>query len=104
MNLGAVLLLALAAPPAASLCTEGERQAMSCEVKSGKTVSLCLEGQLDQVVLRYRFGKPGAVELELPRGKTPAEKAWVGSWGYSGKRRTPEGRLETRNEGVTYEV
>jgi len=56
------------ASPAATLCHPDEQIVFNCTVKSGKIVSLCRSPELTQHqgVLHYRFGRPGAVELQFP--------------------------------------
>lgn len=63
-------MTALAAPT--GLCADGERVRLACEVKGGKQVGLCEKDG----VLRYRFGKPGAIELELPKAEVPIDVAY----------------------------
>jgi hypothetical protein len=65
------LLLAFAAsaqaPP--TLCQAGERVYFSCATEPrGRVVSLCGSEQLGEAsgYLQYRFGRPGAIELEFP--------------------------------------
>lgn len=56
-----------AVPTGLGLCDPGESTWFTCPVEgSGKVVSLCGEPS----ALRYRFGRPGAVELELERAGT----------------------------------
>jgi hypothetical protein len=56
------------ASPAGTLCHPDEQIVFNCTVQSGKTVSLCRSPELTQHqgVLQYRFGRPGAVELQFP--------------------------------------
>lgn len=69
--LQAVLLMwpafAMAAEP--TLCTSGERVYFSCQVATGKVVSLCgLISEMDSAEswLQYRFGRPRHIELAFP--------------------------------------
>ncbi|MCA9490820.1 MAG: hypothetical protein KC621_12915 [Myxococcales bacterium] len=67
------VLPALADPTSTTgLCLVGERVRLACEVAKGKQAALCQAGD----ALVYRFGKPGAVELELPaKGGIPIDVA-----------------------------
>lgn len=50
------------APIAGTLCVEGEESLLTCGTTSDHLLSLCSRDQ----TMRYRYGKPGAVELEYP--------------------------------------
>lgn len=64
------LAVALAAPP--TLCEGGETARFQCGVAGGKVAALC-ETEAGAV---YRFGAPGAVELQVPKaGYTTALEA-----------------------------
>src|SRR5712691_7480717 len=59
-----------------SLCAKDEHIIFSCAVKRtaklpAKIVSLCASRDLDKErgYLQYRFGLPGKVELEFPKGR-----------------------------------
>jgi hypothetical protein len=55
-----------------SLCAQDEHIIFSCPVKrTAKIVSLCASRDLDKErgYLQYRFGLPGKVELEFPKGR-----------------------------------
>ena len=55
-----------------SLCAKDEHIIFSCTVKrTAKIVSLCASRDLDKErgYLQYRFGLPGKVELEFPKGR-----------------------------------
>ncbi len=57
---------------ATSLCAKDENIIFSCAVKrTSKIVSLCASRDLDKErgYLQYRFGLPGKVELEFPKGR-----------------------------------
>lgn len=53
---------------AATHCTEGEVTLFSCQLKKGKTVSVCASKDLSPTTgyLQYRFGKIGKIEMSLP--------------------------------------
>lgn len=87
--------IASAAAPV-GLCTAEERVRLACVVKGGKLVSLCEA----KGALHYRFGKPGALELELPKAEAPAiDVAWQ-STGPDGKKHI----ASAWNEGHRYAV
>jgi hypothetical protein len=48
------------------LCRHGEHQYFSCTLKNKKIAMVCGGGKGDAAYMQYRFGKPGAVELEFP--------------------------------------
>jgi len=67
---------AVSALQANSLCAKDEHIIFSCAVKRtaklpAKIVSLCASRDLDKErgYLQYRFGLPGKVELEFPKGR-----------------------------------
>ena len=67
---------ATSALQANSLCAQDEHIIFSCAVKRpaklpAKIVSLCASRDLDKQrgYLQYRFGLPGKVELEFPKGR-----------------------------------
>lgn len=60
----APLLAAPSLAPAANLCQPGEETVFAFATPSGKLLSLC-KGK-NSAWLAYRFGKPGAVELQFP--------------------------------------
>ena len=69
--LPALLVVACCTAGADTLCGAGEQVAFSCRIgKSRKIVSLCASPALtrDTGSLTYRFGLPGRVELQFPRG------------------------------------
>lgn len=81
MLLALFALSALATPPApapapapasATLCEAGVT-VFSCETTNGKVVSICASPEVsrDSGWVQYRFGRPGALELVVP--KTPSE-------------------------------
>lgn len=76
----AVAGLAAASPAAAapSLCTAGELPVFSCAMASGRIASLCASADLSETTgtLRYRFGRPGKVELVHPQGDIPPRAAF----------------------------
>jgi hypothetical protein len=57
------ILLFAATAMAADLCESNERMRFQCTVRGDKTVALCEQGEQ----LAYRFGRPGAVELEVAK-------------------------------------
>jgi hypothetical protein len=60
---------AAAAESPRTLCEAGERVYFSCVTESrGRVVSLCGSETLTEAAsyLQYRFGRPGAIELEFP--------------------------------------
>ncbi len=68
-----------AATPQMSLCSDGEQVIFSCVVdRSGKQVSLCGAKELDRRrgYLQYRFGTPGAIELQFPRDRANTQRAF----------------------------
>jgi len=73
----AALLCCLALPgraelPAPSLCQPGEAIVFACSV-AGKLVSLCRAADAANLsALQYRYGTPGAVELDYP---APGQRA-----------------------------
>jgi hypothetical protein len=72
---------------AGARCTAGEVPVFSCATTSGKVVSLCASPDLSETAgsLRYRFGRPGRVELAHPQDKTPPQAAFrAGIIGASG--------------------
>ena len=82
MGLGLVAFwaAAAAAPVPEALCAPGERVYFGCGLKGGKRVAVC--GSADPASpgarVAYRFGRPGALELErwlLGPGAAP------GAWG-----------------------
>lgn len=88
-RLNAVLILSLASATTAlageaaaisrSLCRAGEQIIFSCSVaKAAKLVSLCGSQKLDnrRGYLQYRFGKPGAVELQFPEERANTQLAF----------------------------
>jgi hypothetical protein len=61
-----------------NLCTAGEVPVFSCATTGGKVVSLCASPDLSETAgsLRYRFGRPGEVELTYPDDQTPPKAAF----------------------------
>ena len=60
-----------------SLCAKAERIIFSCAVKRpARIVSICASKDLtsDRGYLQYRFGLPGKVELEFPKGRNETQK------------------------------
>ncbi len=55
-----------------TLCFEGEVALLTCGTNSDRLLSLCSRGES----LRYRYGKPGAVELEYPDRDQPLQDAF----------------------------
>ena len=88
-----------------SLCNANEDVIFNCEVAGRrKTVSLCSSKQLDRQrgYLQYRFGRPGAIELEYPRERQNTQAAFK----YSRYTRPLVTLLTVRFEtsGYTYEL
>jgi len=70
----AALIAAQALPKnqSSSLCRAEEQVIFSCAVAPGaRTVSLCASSALDhrRGYLQYRYGKPGAIELQFPQAR-----------------------------------
>jgi len=75
----ALLCVSQIAYGAGSLCTKNETTYFSCSTKAGKIISLCGKVferdkrgdrvEVEDQWLQYRFGTPGAIELEYPRAK-----------------------------------
>jgi hypothetical protein len=66
--------------PSTTLCQPDEQVIFSCDLKgSGKYVSLCGSKNLtrEEGYLQYRFGRPGAVELEFPKDKDSTKKQFT---------------------------
>jgi hypothetical protein len=61
---------AVYAAGSSSLCRNGEHEYFSCTLKNKKTAVVCGGGEGDAIYMQYRFGKPGAVELEFPASRT----------------------------------
>lgn len=95
-----------------SLCKTGEKIIFSCRLKgpASKTVSICASKNLSEKTgyLKYRFGKPKAIELEYPQTNEntlsafrlqkyyrPSQGDLKSIWTYS---------LSFENEGHRYEV
>lgn len=65
-----------------TLCSEGEVAVLSCAFEGGKLVSLCTNETIDADgkvsikgdYLDYRYGKPGSIELTLPKKRQPQTK------------------------------
>ena len=74
-----------------NLCSEGEVAVLSCAFDGGKFVSLCTNGAIsgDGKVsikgdyLDYRYGKPGSIELTLPKKRTAPNKVFKGYFEHS---------------------
>jgi hypothetical protein len=75
----------------ASLCLPKERIVFSCHIKK-KIVSVCSGAASDgrPEYMQYRFGRPGAVELVLPKERSNSLGAFRG------------GRLQPNREAVGY--
>ncbi len=62
-----------------SLCERAEHIVFSCTIKRpAKIVSLCASKDLskERGYLQYRFGLPGKIELEFPRGREKTQQAF----------------------------
>jgi hypothetical protein len=94
---GALPLAADAAPSAP--CAASETTYFSCPVTRGRSVALC--GAADQSV-RYRFGRPGAIELQYPQEASGS----AGQMFYAHYSRYQTDRFEVRfnNQGTEYVV
>ena len=64
--------------PAATLCENTEKVVFSCQLKSGKVVSLCGSSKFTKSdgYLQYRFGLPGKLELEYPQQRSDSQKSF----------------------------
>src|SRR5215204_3111641 len=63
-----------------SLCGKDEKTIFTCQVRPLiKTASLCSSATLNKTegYLQYRFGVPGKVELEYPKGRTGSRDAFA---------------------------
>ena len=106
----ALALLAAGANPntigdATSLCRAEEQLFFTCQVTgSSKLISLCGSKSLDarRGYLQYRFGKPGAVELQFPRDRANTQRVFR----YAHYFRAQVDRTEVTfdNEGYRYVV
>ncbi len=73
---------------AQTLCRKGEFEYFSCPIsKSNKVLSVCGDmgsprerGTSEDSWIQYRFGKPGAVELQFPREKRGSLKKFEGNY------------------------
>lgn len=77
----ATLLAAQAAPKSQSLslCRDEEQVMFSCVVTPGARItSLCASSTLDhrRGYLQYRYGKPGAIELQFPEARANTQLAF----------------------------
>jgi hypothetical protein len=80
----ALVLMAASANPktivnVTSLCRAEEQVFFSCRVTgSSKLTSLCGAKSLDarRGYLQYRFGKPGAIELQFPRDRANTQRVF----------------------------
>lgn len=77
----AALLAAQASPKnqSSSLCGNEEQVIFSCAVAPGvRTVSLCASSALDhrRGYVQYRYGRPGAVELQFPQARANTQLAF----------------------------
>lgn len=61
-----------------SLCIEDEKTIWSCETTGRKIVSICSSRDLtkERGYVKYRFGRPGRVELEYPRHNQNTQTAF----------------------------
>jgi len=65
---------------APSLCADGEQVLLSWQViKNAKLVSLCASRDFgkDTGYIQYRFGRPGAIELEFPNARTATQSQFT---------------------------
>ncbi len=87
-----------------SLCSKEEQIIWSCTTKKNKIASVCASKKLktDQGYVQYRFGKPGRVELELPKAKEGS----IGYFRYSRYTRPLVTMLQLtfENDGYTYQI
>ena len=62
-----------------SLCQPDEGVVFSCSVSRQRLVSLCAGNQVEDPIqqLRYRFGRPGKVELEFPQAPEGSPRRFV---------------------------
>jgi len=101
----AALIAAQASPKnqSSSLCRNEEQLIFSCTVARGaRTVSLCASSALDhrRGYLQYRYGRPGAVELQFPQARANTQLAFR----YAHYLRARVDRTEIRfdNQGYRY--
>ncbi len=101
----AMLFAAQAAPKSQtqSLCRDEEKVIFSCAVAPGaRIVSLCASNTLDhrRGYLQYRYGKPGAIELQFPQPRANTQLAFR----YAHYFRTQVDRTEVSfdNQGYHY--
>jgi hypothetical protein len=64
---------------ASSLCRDEEQVIFSCAVNPGeRIVSLCASSVVDhrRGYLQYRYGKPGAVDMQFPQARANTQRAF----------------------------
>ncbi len=93
------------APLEGTLCVSGEESLLTCGTASGGLLSLCGRGER----VRYRFGLPGAVELEYPEEEQAVQDAfgWTSTITQGGMGAAPGGqysKLSFANGDVRYTV
>ena len=85
------------------LCLRDEQVIFGCVLRgSGKYVSLCGSKKLthEQGYLQYRFGLPGAIELEFPKHKDHTQKQF--KYDHYFRARTDRTEISFTNGGYTY--
>jgi len=88
-----------------SLCRAEEQVIFSCTVTPGaRTVSLCASGVLDhrRGYVQYRFGKPGAVELQFPQARANTQLAF--RYAHYFRARVDRTEVSFDNQGYRYVI
>ena len=96
---------ALRIDPSTSLCRVEEQAFFSCAVTgSAKFISLCGSKSLDarRGYLQYRFGKPGAVELQFPRARANTQRVF--RYAHYLRARVDRTEVTFDNEGYRYVI
>jgi hypothetical protein len=91
--------------PSTTLCQPDEQVIFSCDLSgSGKYVSLCGSKKLtrEEGYLQYRFGRPGAVELEFPKDKDSTKKQFT--YDHYFRALVDRTNISFENGGYTYTV
>ncbi|MGH9906047.1 MAG: hypothetical protein ACRD8U_10770 [Pyrinomonadaceae bacterium] len=91
-------------PRATSLCRKDEQVLFACKTAASKIISLCGSKELEEKkgYLQYRFGKPGALELQFPEKLENTQSAFR----YDNYFRAQVSRTHLRfdNGGYRYEL
>src|SRR5688500_7074147 len=87
-----------------TLCEKSEAVYFSCPVASSKRISVCGSPAISESegYLQYRFGRPGAVELEYPKTKEKTQQQfyWEENNNYQGGSRTLYFEIGSYSYGV----